>query len=324
MKHTSQRSARFWLFAPFIGLSILTILYGALWLFLSREIPARLNAAGLTFAQNTSHGFPARLSFDIDSPAYQDPSIGWATDAVRLDLMPYNAEHAVLRFPQPHEITTSLGKVTIDHSTNIASLTIGLNGLRQFDFILTKPELSGYLGDVSLRARADNVDLHTRQNPSTPEQADMVADAEQVQIGRQEIFDQIKLTALMPQKWFAGRQYWADGLRAGAQVDITSLSIRRADFECVARGALGADAQGRLKGRLTLDLSDIAQFVDMLARGGIIDARMRRDILLVNGFAKFFNPSGTPQKISVPLKFENGIATLANIPIGRAPRLPLP
>ncbi len=321
---TTKPSSRFWLFAPFIGLVVLTGIYGAFWRHLSDVIPQRIEQAGITFDTLKAHGFPARLSFDVENPHYQDQAIRWTTAAMRLDLMPYNAQKAVLKFFDPHEITTTLGKIHISHSQNIASLDVTLKGVRQFDFILSDPQISGALGRVSVKARADKMALHARRNPTQPQQADIAMTTQQIKFGKSESYTEMTLKAALPYKWLTGNTHWARDLHAGQMMDITSFELKQNAFNITARGRLGADAQSRLSGRLTLDVSDLNQFVDLLARHNIINERMRRDILLVNGFAQFFGTTDRQTKISIPLHFENGHTSLANIPIGPAPRIPLP
>lgn len=324
MKTSPSPSSRFWVIAPFMGLLILTLIYLGFWRYLSRDIPARLAEAGLSYRAIEASGFPTRLTFDIQNIAYADPSISWQSEALRLDLMPYSDEQAVLRFTKPHLVATSLGKITIDHSTNIASLKLGLDGPQQFDFVLTSPDISGYLGTVQVKALSQDMEAHVRRNPQDQSRADLVATAQLLQLGRLDIFDTALMKAEMPAQWFLGQAQWVSGLRAGETLDIKEITLKRDQFELTARGSLGADQNGKLAGEMTIDLTDLTEFTEMLLRYGVIDRRMHRDILLLNGFTSFFGQRSAGQKISVPVKFSGGRTTIANVPVGSAPRLPLP
>ena len=111
----------------FLGLADFRRLFRLL-AFCRTKSAGRLQENGAQWEQAKASGFPARLTLDIDRPAWADETMRWQTDALRLTVMPWRPNHAVLDMKGAHKIALPQGDITIRHTGNMASAVVDLTG----------------------------------------------------------------------------------------------------------------------------------------------------------------------------------------------------
>jgi hypothetical protein len=323
----SKKTSRFWLFAPFVVLALLTGGYFLFWQWTADFILTNLKSAGLNAATTQRSGFPARLSFVLSEPTYRDPSLEWRTTELRLDLMPFSRQQAVLKADGTHRLTLSTGAVMIDHALNTASARVDTEGLARVDVVLAKPVFSGQLGRVNLNMASQASEIHLRRSPNNAHIANIAVTNKAIRMGRQTALDILDLEAAAPMSWFMSPGQWAKDLRAGTRIDITNLHVSRQGLSIQGDGAIGADRNDKLVGAIKLNVNDLSLFLDLLRELNVIDGKSRKQIELVQGISGLFKALTGDQKtvkLKLDLEFRDGMSYLAKIPLGPAPRLPLP
>lgn len=323
----STKTSRFWLFAPLIGLTILATGYFAFWQWTADFIISNLKSAGLNSTTTQSSGFPARLSLVLSEPNYHDASFAWKSKQLRLDLMPFSRQQAVLKAEGTHRLTLATGTVMIDHALNTASARVDASGLARADVVLERPVFSGQLGRVNLNMATEACEVHFRRSPDNAEIADLAVTSKGIRMGRQTALDIFDLEATTPMSWFMEPEQWVTDLRAGKLVNITNVHVSRKGLSIQGSGAVGADRNDKLVGAIKLQVNDLSLFLDLLRELGIVNGSVRKQIEVVQGVSGLFKAlTGDQQGIKLKLDFEfrDGMSYLAKIPLGPAPRLPLP
>lgn len=319
--------SRLWLSLPFVLLITLAGIYYIFWSQTTNVIVTSLTQAGLNAETITRSGFPARMSLELSHPSYKDPSLSWQSDELRLDFMPYNQNQAVIKTTGRHRFKLATGEVNVDYSENLASARIGLTGLERADFVLKQAIFSGYLGRVNLNMASENTEIHLRKSPQQTDMAEVAFMNDSVRIGRKTALDQVHVLAHAPLSWVTKPNQWVQDLRQGHYLEIDNIKASGAGFVLSATGRLGADRADHLVGHLDIELNDLSAFLKILQQHSILDARAARELEMAQGISKLFRSlSGKngERKIKIPLEFKNGISYLAHIPLGKAPRLPLP
>lgn len=323
----STKKSRVWLFAPFVGLAILFGLYFAFWQWSSGLIVTNLDAAGLKSATTKTSGFPARMSFVLAQPRYQDESLTWQTETLRLDLMPFSQQQAVLKADGPHKFKLSTGTVIIDYALNTASARVDLEGLARADAVLQEPVFSGKLGRVNLNMATLASELHLRRSPDGGETADIAITNKGIRMGRQTALDMMDLDLATPMSWFMTPGKWVSDLREGKRVALNNIHVSRQGLSIQGNGEIGSDKNDALTGQIMLQVNDLSLFLNLLQELGVINSRIEKQIEVVQGVSNFWkNLSGEKAavKLKLNLEFRDGTSYLAKIPLGPAPRLPLP
>lgn len=316
-------TSRFWLFAPFIILITLAAGYYVFWDYLGKRILTEVKKAGLNYTSAQQTGFPTKLSIVLDKPTYQDASFEWGAGSIDVNLMPFNDEHAIVIFSDQHEVGLSLGDLTIDFAENIASAKLGIDGLKQIDLTLSEAKILGKMGYVSLDASAQNNEVHIRRNPEVTQQADFIYESDAIRLGSRANIDTLKLEADFPMDWLQVPNQWALDLRAGKSVNIRSLDIIDRDLDLTMHGTIGVDAQDRLLGKLKMQANSLRALFDRLQALGIVKAKAVRELNSLSRLSQLF-AGKADTKAKINLEFKDGKSYLGKIPIGPAPRMPLP
>lgn len=311
---------RFWLFAPFIGLTALAILTFGLWHMASNAIRDELTNNGLSWQTIRKTGFPARIGLDIKAPQWRDMQRQWRTDALRLTMMPFQGGHAIIDFRGTHNIHTETMRWQLTHQGNLASLVTDTTGLMRGSFEMKAPRLSGGLKN-SERINvftADSMQVHGRRS-SKANYYDMALTVKQLDLpahwgrGAQNIMPRLDVRATLPDAFFR------HGAAAGQKLTLDRLTIERAGLTLIVRGTIKLTSDGFVRGKLDLDALKLDALIDLLQEFQLIAPRDRAKWLFFGGLGAALG-GDTQDRISIPLMFKDGRTYLGPLDLGPAPR----
>ena len=312
----NPRHRRFWLFAPFFGLAALTLIYFAIWQFIGGQIRDGLIENGVAWEHQSTAGFPARLSLEIDKMTWQGDGVSWANDKVSMTVMPFNDDHAILDFIGPHQLTYSGQPMRLAHQGHMVSFVGDLDGLLRMSMDAKQPQLSAKIKNRQITLDAETIDVQMRRQGDDTARYDAALTSSNLivnsdtKIGRLNPlvkFDLKLLTEADP-----------DAL-IGQRISIEKLNLQRDKLTLAGRGRLRLGASGFFNGSLDLNFVNLEALVDTLEEFGLSDRRDRKKLLFIAGLSTAFK-GGTQDRINLDLEFRKGKAYLGNIKLGAAPR----
>jgi hypothetical protein len=307
---------RIWLFAPYIGLLVAAIAWTGVWLAEKRGIEKALNeraarwsAAGVEtgFSDAAVDGWPFRLRLRLTAPHLADHA-GWSLSA------PYLIAEAAAYAPTtwtiaaPEGLTVGRpGKGTLMISGRSLRASVGALGS-------AAPRLSFEGLDLNLApmpgaqpaplAAARRIEAHLQPGPDDQaalliriDDGALQPESSLARLAPGKPFSLIwdsrlqHLSALHGPTWPAALQAW---VRSGGAVRVAAMRLSLGDAALQgAGGPLSVDSDSRLAGSLPLTL-------DRGKAGGVSGI----GVLETNG--------------PIPLKFEDGRATIGPVPLGPA------
>lgn len=311
---------RFWLFAPFIGLLALGLVTFGLWHLAAGRLSDELTAAGLSWQDAQRHGYPARVSLDIDRPAWRDRDRQWQNRALSITMMPFQGGHAIVDFLGAHEIKTKAGEATLAHQGNLASIVADRGGLKRASFEVEQPRLTMRLKGVDEAAlfSATKLGLHgMRHDQAGRYNVALVLKQLSLPTGlgraAEKKIPRLDMVGVVPQAFLQ------DGAAAGQTLVLDRLTMERDALTLIARGTIKLGADGFVKGRLDLEAIQLEALIDLLEEFDLISARDRAKWLFFGGLGAALG--GNPQdRLSVPLQFKGGRTALGPLDLGPAPR----
>ena len=311
-----RRPSRFWLFAPYVALLVAGLAWSAFWLVergrleheLSRRV-ADLQKQGYV-AQWSSEkvvGYPFRLHLILTGPRLAD-SAGWGLSATRLEAqaMAYAPDTWVMAAPQGL-IVSRPGKGDVAVSGKAVRASIGGVGSAQprFSFegdALTLAPAQG--AQPPSFASIDKLEVHLQPGPN--DQAAFLvrldggtlrpeAGLAKMAAGRpfSLVWDSrlTRRSALRGSNWPGALQSWRN---AGGSMTVANAQLGVGGVTLQGQGGpLGVDPDGRLKGEVPLKL----------------DTGQGSNTALLSALG-LLGP--------VPLRFEDGRASIGPIPVGAA------
>lgn len=324
-----RKPNRFWLFAPY-GLVLIALAgWSAYWLSMRGRIEAALSEAAkpgprqaLSFSSHSIGGFPFRFEVTLREARFSEAS-GWAVAAPRLDVevAAYDLNHLVIVAPQGLTLTRpNKGAVAVAGEALRASVA-GLNNQPRVSIEATKLTVNPVAGGEPLPfGAADKFEAHLRPEagdksrfylgltnatatPNTP--------FARLSDGKTNLKLEAELShasALKGGSWPAVLQSWSAAggdmviARADASVGGVTLSTEKS--------GLAVDADGRLRGKLDLRLSEGSTGMMALGATGVLPPETAAVGAGLAGSGAHFT-----------LKFKNGETLVGPLPIGKAPRI---
>lgn len=322
---------RFWLFAPFFGLLALTLLAYGFWHMATTRISGDLAARGLSWQELTLHGFPARITLDMQAPRYRHGDIVWQTDRASATLMPFNHRHVVFDFFGTHNIRSAAAQLQLSHQGNLMSLVRDARGVLRASFEAKSPNISARRGTVQADMSAAHMTLHMRRasatqtDKATPTGAkglrwDAALSTKHLRLpasgtnatGRQTI-ERLDVMANLPARLLQSEP------QSGDRLKLERMTVQRGALTIIARGVVRLAASGYVEGRLDVDLVNRRALLDALIEWGFIRAEDRRQVALLIGLASAYG-GDTQDRLSLPLSFKERRVFLGPIDIAAAPR----
>ena len=328
------RQSRFWLYAPFVLLAVVAVVWSVAWFVIRSGTEGALDSwiaaeaeegRRWTCADRSIRGYPFRLELTCSSVRFQNGPVTGTTGPLQAVAQIYQPRHIITEVQGPLRVTD--GRATVDAQWRLleASIRASRDGLRRASLFVDAPEVkvSGALPEV-LTVSARNVDAHLRPNPARAGDGavDLAARAGGVRlpaldafVGGGEAADlQTDLTITEARGFATGvgapeLDRWRG---AGGGVEVLLLSLAKGDRRLEAKGNLRLDAERRPEGQLTLAGRGLDGLIANLTgqrAGGLIGALLGQ----VTGRAPA--NAGTPGSAQTtapdlaplpPLRMENG------------------
>ena len=313
---------RFWLFAPFFGLLALTLLAYGLWHMATTRISGDLAARGVSWQKLTLHGFPARITLDMQAPRYRQGGVVWQTDRASATLMPFNHRHVVFDFFGTHNLHSAEADLQLSHQGNLMSLVRDERGLLRASFEAKSPNMSVRRGAVQADMSAAHVTLHVRRAPAAPTdkadrpRLDAALSTKQLRLparGPVQTIERLDVMANLPVRLLQSKPQPGDRLK------LDRMTVKRGELTLIARGAVRLADSGYVEGRLDVDLVNRDALLDALIEWGIIGVEDRRQVALLIGLASAYG-GDTQDRLSLPFSFKDRRVFLGPIDIAAAPR----
>lgn len=313
--HQILNHPRFWLFAPFIGLLSLTILAFGFWQFAAGRIVDNLAAQGLSWQNMERHGFPARITLDMQAPLYRRGDMVWQNTRSTATLMPFNRGHAVFDFFGTHQIKNDNGDISLAHQGNLMSVVAAENGLARLSFEAQEPRLTGTLAKQKIFATATKMNIHLRRQGT---RMDAALGLKQLDLSRQEgalaqKFERFDVVSNLPQSWLTRAPQSDD------RIKLERVTLQRGALTLVARGTLKLTSDGFMSGKMDVDFLNQKALLDSLQEFSFITAQQRPKFAFLFGLGAALG-GDTQDRLSVPLILKNGRVLLGPLDIAAAPR----
>jgi hypothetical protein len=308
---------RFWLFAPFIGLLALVLVAFGLWHYASARIIDQLAAQGVSWQRIEAHGFPTRLSFELDKARRRQNDILWTNEALSLTLMPFKAGHVIADFKGTHRLEHPKAKLALSHNGNLASLVGDANGLLRSAFEAQAPRMMLSFAERSHKLSADTLSLHARRSASAGAY-DIALMTKNLSLppsfGRASAqkIARLDVRASVPEDFAKGRA------RAGQKLVLDRLTLERGGLTFIARGTIKLAANGHINGKLDLEAIKLEALLDVLQELELVSPRERAKWLFLGGLGAALGNT-TQDRLSVPLHFKNKRTLLGPLDLGPAP-----
>lgn len=328
-----RKPRRFWLFAPYVLVLILALVWSAGWFVVRGRIDAKLqetrdrgsNGRILTWASHSIEGFPFRFEISLNEFRFADPS-GWGLSAPRLDAMAaaYAPTRLVVVAPQPISITRpGKGVVDVDGSVMRASFS-SLSGNPRVSVEGIDLRFTPQAGAVAPAfAAAERFEFHLR--PQSGDRTQMFMRLEGAAPSAGGLLGRLgdggtsglrveaaitKASAFRGHDWPGAARSWA---AAGGMLEVArgEASVGKAVLSATD-SPLTIDPQGRLQGALRLSLNGGPTAILALGAIGVLPPETAA---VATGLAGFGQGSDT----RATLTFSGGQTLIGPLPIGRAP-----
>ena len=311
-----KRPRRFWLFAPYVALLVAVLAWSAVWMVekwrLEHELPQRLSLLrewgyGTQWSSLKVDGYPFRLRVLVIGPKLED-SAGWALAAPRLEAeaLAYAPDRWIMVAPDGL-ILTRPGKGALAVSGEAIRASAGGLGSAEprFSFEGDGLSLTPAPGAAAPSfAAIDKLELHLQPGPN--DQAALLVridggvlrpGAGLARMASGKPFSLLwdsrltRLSTLRGSNWPGALQAWRN---AGGSLTVANARLGLGGLTLQGQGGpLSVDPAGRLAGKLPMKL----------------DAGKGSDSALL-GALGLLGP--------VPLRFQDGRASIGPIPIGAA------
>lgn len=333
--------SRAWLFGPYIALLVAIVVWSGFWVWARAQVVQRLDAAqaaaagpGPRFSWSHAHvgGYPFRIEVILDGVRAAEPS-GWALSAgqVRAETYAYDLKRWVAY--APNGVTLSrpgAGDVAIAGQAVRASLALGAPGQAEFAAEGLKLTFTPKPGARPFPLGAvDHIDVHTRPAAGAAGATEFLIQVQSARLagssalariaGDQPVSAAAHGTAsnsqgLAAQDWPGLAKAWS---AAGGRIALEDGWISAGPLNLNLKGGeLGVGVDGRLRGRLAVNLAQAPAGLAALARAGAISPEAAG----AGGEIVAARRAADPQA-SADLTFQAGVATFGPIAIGPAPRI---
>jgi hypothetical protein len=327
--------SRWWLFGPYILVIIAALVWTGVWLWLSHQVAARLDAAAhpapghasVTCTHRTISGYPFRIEVVLDGFKASEPS-GWAvsTPQVRAEAYAYKPQHWIAY--APHGIVLSrpnAGDVAITGPDLRATATFDKN---EFVFEGRKLAFAPKLGAKSFPLiAADMIDAHSRALDG--DKIEFLVQMQGVTLSPAPLLGRLAVGQPMSSAWhgtlskassLTGHD-WPDVAKAWAAAGGT-IDIAAGDLDVGAvklsstGGQLSVGPDGRLQGGVSLGLGALPAAVTAFGDAGALEPVAAHNAAVVAQAS-----SATDPNAKATLNFQAGATTFGPVSIGPAPRV---
>lgn len=308
---------RFWLFAPFVGLMALVLLTYGLWNIAATRISDQLAAQGLSWQSMNRHGYPARITLDMQAPRLRRDGFLWQNSRTTATLMPFNHRHAVFDFHGAHyfegtQNKASQNKASLAHDGNLMSLVHDADGIVRGSFEAQAPRLSGQWNNAPFDMQAQIMGVHLlRQDDTRRLNAALVL--KQLRLANNEAIARFDVLSDIPRRWTQNAP------QANDRIKLQRVTIERGGLTVIARGSLKLASDGFFEGKLDMDFLSQTALLDALEEFGLLKKNQRRRAAFLFSLGAALG-GDTQDRLSVPLVLRNGRVLLGPLNLAQAPR----
>jgi hypothetical protein len=271
-------------------------------------------------------GYPFRFELECQPFEARDARGRAGTvSGLRVIALAYNPRHVIVEADGPANArfdgSLPFDRLSADWTSARASARLFDAGLRDADLFIEEPKISGISADAAVSLTASRAAVHARRNPGVAEDADFALRVAGLAIPALEGAAEISadLTLAGGAAALAGRGDWISLLRQDEAVRVSELRASASGVNLRATGTLALDAKGRLAGTLPLTVSGADKLPALLApffpQGSSVPTSLAGAVI---GFGAPATLDGAPA-VTVPLRFEAGVARVGLIPIASLP-----
>jgi hypothetical protein len=280
-------------------------------------------------------GFPNRIDITLTAPALRAPLAGIAWDApfVQIFALSYRPWHVIAALPPEQHLRLPEATVTLRAGSLQASLVVEPGTALTLDRLALAGDALTVAHEAGDAVSVATLRAGLRQAVGRRFGQDLAVEARQVVPGA-------AVQAALPPG--AALPEALSVIRLAAEIDltapldrhagttrpaVTAIALREArlvwgDLVIDAQGRVTADAQGRAEGRIVLRFERWRLAVAAAAATGMIAPEVAPTW---TSMMELLASQGTdPDRLELPLSFQNGRMSLGPIPLGPAPLLALP
>lgn len=294
---------------------------------------ANLQAAGYTAERSdfALRGFPSRFDLTVENPRLGDPSAGveWSAPFAQVFSLSYKPWHLIAALPNEQVITLPGDQLTVTSDSFMGSLVVQPGTSLPLDRMNIAIDALAVTASAGALGAAQRVRLATRQEAMQDNAHEFAVQLSGLApdpailagFGRAGLPSVIETVDLAGVAQFDGPILPAN---PGAFPVLSAVTLYRADLvwgdlRMTGKGEVTPDATGLAQGALTVEITGWQVIPGALqAAGAIQPDAMFVVTAMLSGLAQ---QDGTPEVLTLPLTFRNGLISLGEWPIGPAPRL---
>lgn len=271
-------------------------------------------------------GYPFRFELECRPFEARDAQArAGSVSALRVIALAYNPRQVIVEADGPASARLSdralFDRLSADWTSARASARFSGGGLGNADLFIEEPKLSGFIESEALSLTASRATVHARRNPSNAQDADFALRLAGLVVpaleGAAEVSADVTLAG--GASAMGGGGDWVSLLRQDEALRVSDVRASASGVSLRATGTLHLDAKGRLAGVLPLTVSGADKLPGLLApffpEGSSIPTSLAGAVI---GFGAPTTLDGA-QAVTVPLRFEAGVARVGLIPIASLP-----
>ncbi|SDU39741.1 DUF2125 domain-containing protein [Stappia sp. ES.058] len=287
---------------------------------------AETEGGALVCGKQRLGGYPFRFELECQPFEARDASgHAGSFSGLRVVALAYNPRQVIVEADGPATARfagpSPFDRLSADWVSARGSARLSDAGVRNADLFIDQPKIAGVSGDAAISLSALRATVHARRNPSIAQDADFALRIAGLAIpaldGAAEISADVTFAGGAAA--LAGRGDWISLLRQDEAVRVSELRASASGVSLRATGTLALDAKGRLAGTLPLTVSGAENLPALLApffpQGSSVPKSLAGAVI---GFGAPTTLDGVPA-VTVPLRFEAGVARVGLIPIAALP-----
>ncbi|MBZ0128219.1 MAG: DUF2125 domain-containing protein [Rhodobacteraceae bacterium] len=290
-------------------------------------------AAGWTaeYGNFTIAGFPNRFdsSFTDLALASPDSGIGWQAPFLQILALSYQPNHIIAAFANNQTVTLPLEDVAIASHDMMASVVFEPDSRLALSRLTLQAEDLALTGSSGWQAGAGQLSLATRQSAAGDFAHDLVfeaADLVPTELMRRSLDPKGRLPArlqsgLLDLTMDFDAPWDRIAVETGAPL-VTGLSVNRLDLRwgtlgLAASGDFEVAHNGRISGRLDLEIRNWRYVLDLFVAAGIVTPANAETIR--TGLDILTSGAADPDILKAPLVLDGERMSLGPVPLGPAP-----
>lgn len=277
-------------------------------------------------------GFPNRFDSRFTDLNLRSPltGFGWQASRFHILALSYKPNHIIAVFPDTQKLSLALEDVSVSSSEMMASVVFEPDTNLAVSRIQLLTMGLGLKGDIGWNAGAEKLSLSTRQNEGVKFAHDVIFDAADVtptRAFRSGLDPKGRLPATIKTLYLDmmlgfnapwDRVAIESGAPEVTQIKLNNLDMAWGVLGLSATGTLDVAKDGAIKGRLSLEIINWREVLELTVTSGLLDQKTADTI--GRGLELLTFGSDDPNSLAVPLVLVDGSMALGPIPLGFAPR----